>query len=84
MVLDPKTGLIKWTARGPWFGQHDPGFLPNGRISIYDNRDLYNYDCSDQGRPRPRDPRILQLDPSTGHVETFYEGTVDHPDFTDR
>ena len=27
--------------------------------------------------------RILQLDPGTGHVETFYEGTVDHPYFTD-
>lgn len=82
MVLDPKTGLIKWTARGPWFGQHDPHFLPNGRISVYDNRDLYNHDAKSRGVP-DRASRILQLDPSTGKVDTFYEGTLEHPYFTD-
>ena len=82
MVLDPKTGLIKWTARGPWFGQHDPHFLPNGRISIYDNRDINNYDAEARGVPE-RASRILQLDPATGKTETFFEGTLQQPYFTD-
>ncbi len=82
LVLDPKTGLIKWTARGPWFGQHDPHFLPNGRISIYDNRDLYNYEAQSRGVPE-RASRILQLDPATGKTTTFFEGTIDQPYFTD-
>ena len=82
MVIDPKTGLIKWSARGPWFGQHDPHFLPNGRISVYDNRDLYNYEAKARGVP-DRASRILSLDPRTGQVETVFEGTLDHPFFTD-
>ena len=81
-VLDPATGLIKWAQRGPWFGQHDPHFLPNGRISVYDNRDVVNYDAEARGVPR-RASRILQLDPSTGRTETIFEGTLAEPFFTD-
>jgi hypothetical protein len=82
LVLDPRTGLIKWTARGPWFGQHDPHFLPNGRISVYDNRDLRNYQATERGVPA-RASRILALDPRTGQVETVFQGTLDQPFFTD-
>ncbi len=82
VVMDPKTEVIKWSARGPWFGQHDPHFLPNGRISIYDNRDLYNHMAKARGVP-DRASRILSLDPKTGQVETVFEGTLDHPFFTD-
>ena len=81
-VLDPETGLINWAQRGPWFGQHDPHFLPNGRISVYDNRDVVNYDAEARGVPR-RASRILQLDPSTGSTETIFEGTLAEPFFTD-
>ena len=81
-VLDPATGLIKWAQRGPWFGQHDPHFLPNGRISVYDNRDVVNHDAEARGVPR-RASRILQLDPSTGSTETIFEGTLAEPFFTD-
>jgi hypothetical protein len=82
MVIDPTSGLIKWSARGPWFGQHDPHFMPNGRISIYDNRDLYNYDAKVRGKP-DRASRILSLDPQSGKVETVFEGTLKEPFVTD-
>lgn len=36
-VLDPKTRALKWQAHGPWVRQHDPDFLPDGRISVYNN-----------------------------------------------
>jgi hypothetical protein len=29
---------VVWAARGPWRGQHDPHFLDNGRLLIFDNR----------------------------------------------
>lgn len=81
-VLDPRTGLIKWARTGPWFGQHDPHFLPNGRISIYDNRDVVNHDAAQRGVPR-RASRILWFDPATDRVQTVFEGTRDEPFFTD-
>jgi hypothetical protein len=38
MVFDPDTGIVKWTQTGPWLRQHDPDFLPDGRILVFDNR----------------------------------------------
>lgn len=37
-VLDPDSGLVKWSMIGPWHRQHDPDFLPDGTVSVYDNR----------------------------------------------
>jgi hypothetical protein len=36
-VLDPGKGKLVWAARGPWKAQHDPAFLANGHILIFDN-----------------------------------------------
>ena len=72
MVLDPKTGLIKWTARGPWFGQHDPHFLPNGRISIYDNRDLYNSTLPPGASPIAQPAHPAAGSGEAAQVETIY------------
>jgi hypothetical protein len=30
---------VKWSQTGPWLRQHDPDFLSDGRILVYDNRD---------------------------------------------
>jgi hypothetical protein len=36
-VLDVEQQRIVWALRGDWFAQHDPDFLPNGRLVMFDN-----------------------------------------------
>jgi hypothetical protein len=36
-VLDPDSGRVVWATRGPWHAQHDPSFLDNGRLLLFDN-----------------------------------------------
>jgi Arylsulfotransferase (ASST) len=50
-MLDPESGKIVWAARGPWQDQHDPTFLGNGHLLLFDN----------QGSPRSS--RVLEYDP---------------------
>jgi len=38
MVVDPDTETVKWKKTGPWLRQHDPDFLADGTISVFDNR----------------------------------------------
>lgn len=52
-VLDPDTHRLKWWSTGPWIEQHDPDFLPDGRISVYSNN-------PSRGRSE-----ILKIDPAT-------------------
>jgi len=65
-VMDPDTETIKWTMRGPFFMQHDPDILPNGKILLFDNLgaslDPREYNGS----------RILEIDPATAKVQTVY------------
>jgi transposase InsO family protein len=53
---------------GPYIKQHDPHFLPNGRISVYDNRADFA-DGKILGGSR-----ILSIDPVTRKVNTVYQG----------
>lgn len=52
-VLDPDSGKIVWAAQGPWHAQHDPSFLDNGHILIFDNLGW------------SRSTRVLEYDPQT-------------------
>ncbi len=36
-VLDRQSHRLKWWSHGPWIRQHDPDFLPDGWISVYNN-----------------------------------------------
>lgn len=68
MVIDSTTEKIKWSMTGPFIRQHDPDFLPNGRISIFDNR-------SDRAHGQVLGgSRILSVDPATKTVEVTYQG----------
>jgi hypothetical protein len=52
-VLDAKKRSVVWAAQGPWRAQHDPQFLDNGRLLIFDNLGS------------PRTSRVLEYDPQT-------------------
>ena len=36
-VIDPETKSVVWASCGNWRCQHDPEFLPNGHLLLYDN-----------------------------------------------
>ena len=68
LVIDPDTELVKWFSTGPFLRQHDPDFLDNGHISIFDNRG---------GSASGKDfggSRILDIDPVTKKTKILYEG----------
>jgi hypothetical protein len=71
-VLDPDDLIIKWWSHGPWKWQHDPDFLQDGKISVYNNN-------KDLGRSE-----IIKIDPQTREIFNdlfdgdvrFYSGTM--------
>jgi Arylsulfotransferase (ASST) len=66
-VIDPDTETIKWSQVGPFLRQHDPDFLDNGKISVFDNRTDEAQGAALGGS------RILELDPVTHQASTLYE-----------
>jgi hypothetical protein len=55
-VLDIPTRSIVWAARGPWRSQHDPQFLDNGRLLVFDN-------LGSPGRSR-----VVEYDPASRSI----------------
>jgi hypothetical protein len=82
MVVDPETEKIRWAKTGPWVRQHEPHFMPDGRISVFDNRQVDNAQHAARGKPRLAS-RILAIDPKTGAIEVLHEGTLEQPFYTD-
>jgi hypothetical protein len=76
MVIDPATEAVRWTQTGPWIRQHDPDFLPDGRIMVFDNR------RDESGRQVFGGSRILAIDPGTREIQTLYEGSEEAPFFS--
>jgi len=75
VVLDGETRKVKWSMTGPFFGQHDPDFAPNGRIIVFDNRITGN-------SPQLGYSRVLEIDPATRRVVWSYEGSDQEPFYT--
>ncbi len=67
MVLDPDSGKVVWAARGPWRAQHDPSFLDNGHLLLFDNHGS------------PAGSRVLEYDPQTQAFPWSYPGDVGKP-----
>jgi len=61
-MLDPESRALVWAARGPWRGPHDPQFLANGRLLIFD------------GLGAPRGSRVLEYDPRLQSLPWTYAG----------
>jgi hypothetical protein len=69
-LLDPTTRRLVWYASGSWRAQHDPDFLENGHILLFDN-------CNnpDEGGIS----RVIEFDPKNGAIAWSYHGTKDDP-----
>jgi hypothetical protein len=59
-VLDRDTRRVVWAARGVWKAQHDPEFLDNGHLLLYDNAGS------------PEQARVLEYDPLTQAIPWAY------------
>jgi hypothetical protein len=66
-VLDPDSNKIVWAAHGPWRAQHDPSFLDNGHLLLFDNL------LSQRGS------RVLEYDPQTQAFPWSYPGERGKP-----
>jgi hypothetical protein len=69
-VLDPDGGQVVWAARGPWRAQHDPEFLGNGRLLLFDNMGS------------PHGSRVLEYDLQTQAFPWSYPGEKGTPFYT--
>lgn len=67
-VVHPETEELKWSASGPFLSQHDPHFIGDGWIGIFDNR----FDSTDDGRILGGS-RIVALKPQTDEVRLVYQ-----------
>ncbi|HVX12533.1 MAG TPA: arylsulfotransferase family protein [Pirellulales bacterium] len=66
-VLDPEQGKIVWAARGAWYAQHDPSFVDEGRLLLYDNLGIAN------------GSRVLEYDPQTQALPWSFAGSTSAP-----
>ncbi len=64
-VVDLNEEKVVWAIRGEWHGQHDPDFLPNGNLLIFDNQGHYG---------RGGRSQIIEFKPTTREVVWRYTG----------
>lgn len=66
-VLDPQSKRVKWHASEPFIQQHDPDFLGDGWIGVFDN----NRDGTDRGEMLGGS-RIVALQPHTDSMKVLF------------
>lgn len=76
-VIDPETERVSWVFNGPFVRQHDPDFLPNGHLLVYDNRGG-DPSCGSDAEMR-ESSRILEIDPLTQDIVWAYTGCAGDP-----
>jgi len=64
-ILDMQSEKIAWVRRGSWFQQHDPDFLENGNLLLFDNQGDWK---------RGGKSRVLEYDPTTEAIVWQYPG----------
>lgn len=69
-VIDGHSFATKWWSHGPWHRQHDPDFLSDGTISVFNNN--MNYGKSD----------IVRINPQSGEIIVSIRGSEDLPFYT--
>jgi Arylsulfotransferase (ASST) len=63
-IVDPDREEVVWALTGSWRRQHQPTFLADGNLLLFDNRGA-----------GPQSSRVLELDPLTGRTVWSYGGT---------
>jgi hypothetical protein len=66
-VMSPETGRVKWVATDPFIQQHDPDFVGDGWIHVFDN----NTDGTHTGKWLGGS-RIVAVRPHTGESRVIY------------
>lgn len=66
-VFDPDSRRVKWNASLPFIHQHDPDFMGDGWIGVFDN----NRDFTDRGRMLSGS-RVIALMPGTDSTRVLY------------
>lgn len=77
LVLDPESGRVKWHAIEPFISQHDPDFLGEGWIGLFDN----NADLTSRGTMLGGS-RIVALRPHSDEVRILYPKPGARPFYT--
>lgn len=67
LVLDPATGRVKWHASRPFIMQHDPDYMEDGWVGVFDN----NWDGTDRGTMLGGS-RIVALKPDTDSTRVLF------------
>ena len=76
-IIDPRTERIKWQQIGPFVRAHDPDFLPNGQISIFNNNRDNTSDGSIMGGSK-----IIGIRPGTKEIYQYFTETEESKFFT--
>lgn len=76
-VFDPESGRVLWHNHADLIRQHDPDFIGDGWIGIFDN----NSDATERGTML-RGSRILAIQPATGAMDTLFPTALSEPFYT--
>jgi len=77
LVVDPDTWSVKWHTADPFIMQHDPDFLGNGWIGIFDNARDFTFRGSMLGGSR-----IVAIQPHTDSVDVRFPTKQSEPFYT--
>lgn len=77
-VFDPETSEVAWHAADPFIKQHDPDFIGNGWIGVYDN----NEDFTNRGTMLGGS-RIVALQPHTDSTVVRFPSSQSEPFYSD-
>lgn len=77
IVLDPETEKVKWYTTDPFIEQHDPDFIGDGWITIFNNNRDFTWDGAMLGGSS-----IVKIKPHTGEAKTIYPTGLSEPFYT--
>ena len=77
-VLDPESETVKWHASAPFVMQHDPDFIGDGWIGVFDN----NRGLTERGTTQAGS-RIVALQPHTDSTTVLFPTSRSEPFYTE-